>query len=290
MIKHLVVSGGGTYCFQAFGALMECHKKGIWNINNIESCYGTSVGVILLVMLVLKYQENELTTYLVDRPWQNVFKYEIYTILNSFKENGFFGIDSFKQILSPLLSGMEMEDNVTMQELYEKTNIDFHIYITDVNDFKTIDISHKTHPNWGLVEAAYSSCCIPIFYKPFEKEGRYFIDGGVFLNYPLEECLKVHESNEILGIKKTYDKVEPITPETSLFEYLNVLIMKTTKKIHSECISVLNYEITIPAPPVAITDIFSFANSKSCRQENINTGRKIARKFIKKWKSTSKPN
>ena len=36
-IKHLVISGGGTYGLSAYGALRELHKKGFWNLSNIQS-------------------------------------------------------------------------------------------------------------------------------------------------------------------------------------------------------------------------------------------------------------
>ena len=38
IIKHLVIAGGGTYGFQAYGALVESRSKGIWKKEDIVSC------------------------------------------------------------------------------------------------------------------------------------------------------------------------------------------------------------------------------------------------------------
>ena len=35
----------------------------------------------------------------------------------------------------------------------------------------------------------------------------HYIDGGTFLNYPLEPCLKNCEAKNVLGIRKIYEKL-----------------------------------------------------------------------------------
>ena len=55
-IKHLVVSGGGTYGLSAYGALRELSKRGFWDISNIKSCHATSIGTLILVMILCKYE------------------------------------------------------------------------------------------------------------------------------------------------------------------------------------------------------------------------------------------
>jgi predicted acylesterase/phospholipase RssA len=40
-IEHLVISGGCVWGFYEYGALKELHHRNFWNINNIQSIYGT---------------------------------------------------------------------------------------------------------------------------------------------------------------------------------------------------------------------------------------------------------
>ena len=56
-IKHAVISGGGTTFFSTLGAVQQLEKNGIWNINEIESIYGTSAGGIAAVVFCLKFND-----------------------------------------------------------------------------------------------------------------------------------------------------------------------------------------------------------------------------------------
>ena len=54
IIKHLVLSGGGVVGFSFYGLLRETNKKGLWDISNIETIYGTSVGSIISIFYYKK--------------------------------------------------------------------------------------------------------------------------------------------------------------------------------------------------------------------------------------------
>jgi predicted acylesterase/phospholipase RssA len=90
-IKHLVITGGGIAGIIAYSVLRETCKSGIWNIDNIESIYGTSAGAIIGVFIALKYEWSEIDDYITKRPWENVFKFDIDSILRSFDSKGILG-------------------------------------------------------------------------------------------------------------------------------------------------------------------------------------------------------
>ena len=52
-IKHIVCSGGGATGFAFYGIIRETHKKGLWNFDDIETIYGTSVGSIFCFLFIL---------------------------------------------------------------------------------------------------------------------------------------------------------------------------------------------------------------------------------------------
>ena len=72
-IKHIVISGGGVDILSFYGALRETNKKGLWNISNIKSIYGTSAGSILSVALLLKYDWDILDNYIMAKK-KSIFK------------------------------------------------------------------------------------------------------------------------------------------------------------------------------------------------------------------------
>jgi predicted acylesterase/phospholipase RssA len=284
IIKHLVIPGGGTTGMIAYGALKETHESGVWNIENIESIYGTSAGAIVGVILALKYDWKTLDEYLIKRPWQNICNFNMYAIIESFQKRGIFNIDIIKGIFSPLFLAKDIEIDVTLEEFYKITKIELHFYTSDLNAFKLVDISHKTHPDWNVIEAIYASACLPIFFAPFEKDGKYYADGGIFLNYPLSPCIKCgNKPEEILAIWKRNIEVsqDKVTSESTLFDYVLILLNKTLHNIimSSENIMHTQNEIEINCPFVSIYDLYKMSSSVEERTRLIEEGMKSGRLY-----------
>jgi len=284
IIKHLIIPGGGTTGMIAYGALKETHESGIWNIENIESIYGTSAGAIVGVILALKYDWKTLDDYLIKRPWQNICNFNMYAIIESFQKRGIFNIDIIKGIFSPLFLAKDIELDVTLEEFYKITKIDLHLYSSDLNAFKLVDISHKTHPSWKLIEAVYASACLPVFFAPFEKDGHYYADGGIFLNYPLSPCLKAgNKQEEILAIWKKNIEVsqDKVTTESTLFDYVLILLNKTLQNIimSSENVIHTQNEIEINCPFVSIYDLYKMSSSMEERVRLIEEGMESGRSY-----------
>ena len=62
IIKHIVLSGGGQSIFTFYGVIKESNERGLWNISNIESIYGTSAGAILSTEYPLIGSETKKTS------------------------------------------------------------------------------------------------------------------------------------------------------------------------------------------------------------------------------------
>jgi predicted acylesterase/phospholipase RssA len=93
-IRHLVISGGGQTGFTFYGILKEAEKQGFWNIGDITSMYGTSIGTFISVMLCLKYDWETIDNYLIKRPWQEIFKIDLYSVIQSFEKRGIFNVQT----------------------------------------------------------------------------------------------------------------------------------------------------------------------------------------------------
>ena len=225
-IKHIVISGGGLSGLIAYGAAKHLHNIGFWNINNIKSMYGTSVGAIVCVGLALKYDFDYLDDYLIKRPWDKVFeKVKIENILNIYRTKGLFTETTFSlKMFDMLLEAKGLSTNITLLEFFQYNHIELHFFTTELNSFSKVDLSYKTHPNLSLIQALNMSSAFPLMFKPIIKNNECFIDGGIITNYPLNECLK-HEKcnkNEILGFKNTSCSNEPIpiNEDSSLIDYI----------------------------------------------------------------------
>ena len=228
VIRHIVCSGGGVTGFSFYGMLRECHKRNLWKLEDIETIYGTSVGSIIAVILALDYDWDTIDDYLIKRPWNNVFKFNLYSIIDSLKKRGIFGMKTIEDTFAPLFNGKDISIDITMQDFYDITKKEIHIFTTDVMQFEVVDISHKTHPEWRLMDAVYASSAIPIIFSPFIKDSKCYCDGAMLLNYPLDKCIENGAKNdEIIGLcndMNAHDE-DIFNESCSLLDY-GLIIMK----------------------------------------------------------------
>lgn len=286
LIEHIVLSGGGVYGFSAYGALEHLHKEGYWNINNIKSIYGTSIGAIFGTVISLKYDWQITHNYIINRPWNKVFNFDMYSIINSFQKRGIFDITVVKEIFKSLFGGLGISMNVTMAELYTITKIDLHLFITDLNEFESVDISHTTHPDWLVIDAVYASAALPILFSPLLNKSKYYIDGGILCNYPINNCININGGNydSTLGIHRGQTTgIVNLTDESSLFDYLFLIIYKILYKflpLPQYLEFPHKHDIQIESNNVSLFDIYLCTNSVDERLRLLNIGINQAKTFL----------
>ena len=273
-IRHIVISGGGTMGLVYYGILQESNKQNLWNIDHIQTIYGTSIGAILATILCLRYDWNTIDDYFMKRPWEKVFHYDLHTLFSCVQNNGIFTRYVTEQILKPLLLGKDILPTVTMEELFQKTGIELHIMVTNVNAFEPVDVSYKTHPGWSLVDAVHSSCAIPVLFKPISIDGNLYCDGGFCVNYPLKPCIENGANpDEVFGIQNTgIDNEEIDTAMFSLFDFIIHLLNKILKKIGTSTECKIRYLFAVPFDIRSLTNIKNVAEKRSDREELIKAG------------------
>lgn len=260
-IKHIVISGGGISGFSFYGLLRESSLKGLWNIDNIQSIYSTSVGAIFGTIIALKYEWDILDDYLIKRPWNSVYNFDMHKLFLVYQTKGIFDKKVIEESFLPLFKGKDIPIDITMKDFYEITKIELHLYATNINDFEKVDISYKTHPDWKLIDAIYSSCFLPILFQPFVRENIWYCDGGIFADYPIKDCIDNGANhNEILGIyrKSNLNMNTYLTSESSLIDYLMNLFYKITNMLlKSRCdyIKIKN-EYAVRGNPISIYQIY----------------------------------
>jgi predicted acylesterase/phospholipase RssA len=275
MIRHLVISGGGQTGFTFYGVLREAHKQGYWDIENIKSIYGTSVGMIVSVILCLKYDWETVDNYLINRPWHTVFKFDIYSVIQSFEKRGIFTVDTIAQILIPLFAGKDVPVDITLADFYALNGIDLRFFATEVNGFKVVDISHKTHPDWRVIDAVYCSSTLPIIFAPHISGDECFVDGGVMCGYPIRQALDDGiNPDEIFALKKHNgpNVSNMVTGQSSLFDFLMIILRKTIQVLNGREVGLVPNEILITGESVSIDVILDLAASKDAREKLINFG------------------
>lgn len=286
-IKHLVLAGGGTVGLVAFGALKAMDlQQGLWSKSDIESIDATSAGTILAVIIALKYEWDEAETYIVKRPWHNVMKSDLYSILGAFEQRGIWNMEIMEQVLFPLLLAKNLSKTATLKEFFDVTKVDVHFYASRMgNKCELVDISHDTHPTWTVVEAVYASSCVPILFAPLFKDGVGYVDGGMLLNYPLGPCLQRPnvDPSATLGINKIMEMIEPPTEKSSsLFDFLMYLmiqlIQSSWQRQHFSITDkkMIQHELYVASRVVTSMDLLRLSSSEEVRQKLIDEGMALA--------------
>jgi len=281
IIKHIVIAGGGPTGFSYYGILKETNINKVWKFENIKSIYGTSVGAMISVMLCLNYEWEILDDYLIKRPWQNVYKFNMFSLIDSYQKKGILDIKVIDEMFSPLFKGKDISLNITMKEFYELTKIELHIFATEMISYKQTDFSYFTHPDLKVTEAVYCSACLPIIFSPLVIDGKCYSDGAFISNYSLEECINDgNDPNEILGIRKEdkNTKLSEFTESSSLLDYMMLIINNISRQMFTNKKTiVIPNEYVVKSEQTSIYSIYSFANSQEERINYINMGVELVR-------------
>jgi len=286
-IKHLVISGGGPNAIMALGAVQHLDKEKYLQISEIESIYATSAGAFLGAMICMKFDWQILNNYILNRPWHEAFPIHAKQILEAYGNKGIFDKKFIEVIFTSLLKAKDLSLQITLQELFVYSNIDFHVFSLELNEFKAIDISHTTHPELQLMDALHMTAALPIFISPFCENNKCFVDGGVISNYPLSFCLEQHTNvDEILGLKNNYTvdsdtNNNNINDDSTILDYMLHFIHKLIENVDTEKkqISIPN-EITYNTSRLHISYIKEALSSSSLRKELLEKGIQAASTFL----------
>ena len=90
-IKHLVISGGAYNGLYIFGTIKKLLKEKFFNIEDINSIYGTSVGSIIAAMLCLKQKWDIIFEYILNRPWEKDIFITPDMVFDSITKKGIMG-------------------------------------------------------------------------------------------------------------------------------------------------------------------------------------------------------
>ena len=238
-IKHLVLSGGGPAGLLTYGAARKLAKHNFWNIKDIESIYGTSIGSFLGVIFSLNYEWEWLDDYFIKRPWDKLISFTTLSIIEIYNNKGFLTASFIEETVAPLFTAKNLAKNITMKELFEFNKIDIHIYTTEINGYRMekVCISHDSHPNLSVVDALAMSMAFPFAFTPVCVNEKCYIDGGLLNNYPLKDCIddKKCVEDDILSFKNCWiiDDYK-INNESNVFEFLMVILRKMKREIDTQ--------------------------------------------------------
>jgi predicted acylesterase/phospholipase RssA len=286
MIEHIVINGGGPTGFLSYGALKHLFEMEFIKRDEIKTIYGTSVGAIIGVIISLKYDWKTLDDYFIKRPWEKVFKIEPEHFFDMYRSKGLFQFSVVNEILKPLLTANDLSEYITLREFYEYSKIEHHFFTVEMNSFKKIDINYKTHPELSLITALEMSSAVPILFKPIILDDKCYIDGGLFDNYPINECLTNEKctDEQILGIRNKWSHQNIVIDDNmNLFQYLQASLEQIVKYVQSKDAAVtIRYEVKCLCDQnlADYSKWIEYMTNVLNRKELIESGKKYAELFL----------
>lgn len=204
--RFIVLSSGGMkgLFLPPVGYVVEKFGK----LNETVGVAGTSIGSIMAGLYALGFTFEEI----LDRSYGYDIQNLISNIdLSNVQTKGCVMSQSciVDFVSSCIEEKFDMED-ITLLELFKKTNRLFICNAVSRREKRTVYINHLSRPDWTLTEAICASACYPVFFEEFEKDDDKFLDGGLFSSYLME----VYPPDETLGFylgRRLNDGYSPVS-------------------------------------------------------------------------------
>lgn len=213
----IVLSGGGMNGFNILGALSYLHDKNY--LQNVSTYIGTSVGGMIGYCLILGYTPIEIILYLQkNKVLKSINSFNIISMLQG---GGAISFMPFQTHLEKMTIE-KVGQFFTLGDLKDKLKKRLVVCTYNVTTNEVEYLTPETHPSLPCITAIRMTSNLPFVFEDFKYTGSYYIDGGVYDNFPI---LQADMSEKVLGIsldpKNKYVKEDQ---ETNIVEYIFHLI------------------------------------------------------------------
>jgi NTE family protein len=215
-IDTLVMSGGGIKGLAHIGCLKAFEDLDI--IRQIDTFVGTSIGSFILGIYLCGYTAIEMFDFVLQCDLDSLKSVDLF---NAITHLGLDTGENISKFIINLIINKGLDENITLKQLYNKTNKKLIITTTILNSQQPCYMSFENYPNIPLHLAIRMSISIPIYFSPVKYEGQFYIDGSCMDDYPIH--LFKNKINSVIGICLT--KTKNFTQDIEYFEDYVVLIM-----------------------------------------------------------------
>lgn len=288
-IKHLVFSSGGYKGLYIIGAFKHLIDNDIIDVNELQNIWGTSIGSVMGAIICLKPDFDDIIEFILKKPWQKELDLSLETILETIGKKGFFGKKIMKSFFEHILRNNGLSKTITLQQLYEHSNIKLNILVTNLTRFRLEIFNHETKPDLNLIDALYMSCTIPFVFQPCFKDECCYMDGAIINAYPLNLCLdelkndltEDFDKKEILGFKIINEKIKDCRENSSIFYFGYYMIHKIIHdnynyKIEDKEVN----EVIIPGTEINVDDAKKILTHESERKKYLDLGSNYAKVYL----------
>lgn len=288
-INTLLCAGGGVRCIAFIGIFKKIEELIKSNIEipkiNIKTVAGVSAGSIFGLLYTLGYTSKEMEDEILHKKLDQLKDIKFMNFISK------YGLDSGNNIMlwiESLMVKKEFTGNLTFEELFKKTNMDFQVYAANLNKYSFTKFNYECTPKLKVLDAVRMSISIPFMFTinkfnvdtcEMDESSDTHVDGGLIQNYPIE--LFKDSLETLLGFKlisngecdnhNVDEKIEDI--ESYIYHILSCFMVQRERKI------TMNKEYqdhTIFIDTQGITQTVNFGLSPLEKKKLIDIGYKTA--------------
>jgi len=279
-IDTIVLSGGSTKVPAYIGCFRALKEFNIINdnldgINHIITC---SVGMFYALLTLLKVSKQVIEVSMKRLCFSELLDIDNLNINNLIFELGLFDNHKVGSIITTILREKYSKDTMTLQELYDLTNIKLTVKVVNHTKACIEYMSYENEPDLAITTLLQMTTSIPIFFKPIKYKECLYVDGGTAGSFPTEVAGKNYIGLSLVGPWKT-DKKKTILDEIPIIDYF---------------ISGLAISVSDSSEPdskkIIIPSDIHFTNFKLSLEEKqtlIDTGYELTKKHIQRYKLTN---
>ena len=235
MLDTLILSGGGLNSICILGFIKLLINNNIIDFNQIKNIISVSASSFFIIPLILGMSVDATIKLMtgLNKELINIDDFSFNTLIDEF---GLFSNEFFTNYLTSIFKSMDINENITLQELFNLSNINLVIKVSNISKNKIEYLNHINHPNVEVKNAILMTTSVPIIFKPIKYNHDIYIDGAFSGNFPIEYAKKnkYHDYIGINIINRNNDKINDInTYINALFNQpmSNTDIIKNNKKI-----------------------------------------------------------
>jgi predicted acylesterase/phospholipase RssA len=234
--NFLVLGPGGIRGLYIAGALHRLKTK--QRLTDVKGYGCSSVGAVIALEMITSYEPIEIITMGTDTNlFSDFFSVKLKNTrkkMREMKENR--GITSNIQIKRQLEETVvaKMGNIPTLQELYDRTGIEFYVSTYNVTDQKLEIKSHYSDPGMSCVIAVLLSINIPFLFYEISYEGKIYMDAAFvcpLVIFPFEDG---HSNILTIFVDVASNTSEE---DLTLTEYIHHIMMSPIKMLKDKAIA-----------------------------------------------------
>lgn len=234
---YVVFQGGGALGVAHFGAWQAIAEN-----FDIVGVAGTSSGSIAAALCAAGYSPDEaFESFKQNLPSFFKYKSSLWSLINIIFR-AFFGRDAsndgsrFKYWLDQQLQRVVKVNNIDFEKLYEYSGIYLEIIACDLNDpdNSVVRYSPDVRKRESIADAVRASISLPGFFTTIRSGNRKLVDGGLILNFPIENLYERARREECVLIGVRFKKSQRSFNAANILHVFSKsyeIVMGTSSKI-----------------------------------------------------------